>query len=523
MSDIMQKTFAALPGLLQQSMAMSSSIPQTKSTGVGIGVASINFQTFIQTVRNIKSKYEEELFVNNELMEMKQQLCQATILPVQMNENVMKMIYCEMLGYQVPFAYIHAVNLAQKGTLNNKRIGYLAASLCFDEDNELALLLVNTIQRDMSSTNVLEVCMALNACTYFISADLAPLILPIVQDKLKHEKAVVRKKAVLALGSFQKQNPSLLLHLQPNFRQAMGDKDTRVMEATLSVYHRLAQDDPTKFKDLVPALCHILDQVLDNRLPTSYEYHSVAAPWLQIRLLKIMAILGAEDQKSSEQMYVVLRKVMLRSSVNQSIANAVTYEAIRTITTIVPSADLVNAAVKCVGSFVLSRTSNLRYLGIKTLSFILPHVQSTCAQEHQAVVLECLDHPDDSIRRMTLELLRKMANRSNVNTVCQKLNEHLAMTTDMHQRSRLCASICELIGRHAPSDEWRLRAINYLLLTAGDAVAGGDVETLRRMLRHGDDELRTMAVTEYARLLGKDGLPTHLIRIGVWERKNNKE
>ena len=120
------------------------------------------------------------------------------------------------------------------------------------------------------------------------------------------------------------------------FRQALSDPDPGVMEAAvvllhdvikvgselsyifliasllsfsftfipfsfLSVSHSLSlslsQADPSRHKDLCPAFKSILSQVVARRLPSTFEYHSVPAPWVQIRILRILAMLGADDAK----------------------------------------------------------------------------------------------------------------------------------------------------------------------------------------------------------------------------------
>ena len=80
-----------------------------------------------------------------------------------MKEYLVRLMYCEMLGHEVSFGYIHAVKFTQHSSLFEKRVGYLAVGTLLHEDHELILLLVNTIQRDLKSTNVVEICMALNA------------------------------------------------------------------------------------------------------------------------------------------------------------------------------------------------------------------------------------------------------------------------------------------------------------------------------------------------------------------------
>lgn len=42
---------------------------------------------------------------------------------VQKQESLTRIVYCHMLGYDVSFACIHAVKLAQQGALQEKKVG----------------------------------------------------------------------------------------------------------------------------------------------------------------------------------------------------------------------------------------------------------------------------------------------------------------------------------------------------------------------------------------------------------------
>lgn len=51
------------------------------------------------------------------------------ILQRQMKELMVRAIYCEMLGYDASFAYIHAIKLAQQGSGLEKRVGMFFSKL----------------------------------------------------------------------------------------------------------------------------------------------------------------------------------------------------------------------------------------------------------------------------------------------------------------------------------------------------------------------------------------------------------
>jgi AP-4 complex subunit epsilon-1 len=57
----------------------------------------------------------------------------------------------------------------------------------------------------------------------------------------------------------------------------------------------------------------ILRQVIEHRLPRDFDYHRIPAPWIQMKILEILSVLGADDQKASELMYEILNQVIKRA------------------------------------------------------------------------------------------------------------------------------------------------------------------------------------------------------------------
>lgn len=64
--------------------------------------------------------------------------------------------------------------------------------------------------------------------------------------------------------------------------QRLCDNDPGVMGATLCPLFDLVTGDVSSFKDLVVSFVSILKQVAERRLPKSYDYHQIPAPFIQV-------------------------------------------------------------------------------------------------------------------------------------------------------------------------------------------------------------------------------------------------
>ncbi|XP_078578127.1 AP-4 complex subunit epsilon-1-like [Branchiostoma floridae x Branchiostoma japonicum] len=173
MTEVMERTLASLPMFMKGEL------------GGPFGV-SRGFQTLIKAIGESQSKHEEERIMKKEVSYLQQKLTQPDISNKHMKELLVRLVYCNMLGHDITFGYIHALKLAQQGGLVEKRVGYLAVSLFLHEDHELIMLLINTIQKDLKSTNILHVCMGLTAVCALISTEMIPALLYVFVELQLH-------------------------------------------------------------------------------------------------------------------------------------------------------------------------------------------------------------------------------------------------------------------------------------------------------------------------------------------------
>ncbi|KAJ9511423.1 hypothetical protein QJQ45_029917 [Haematococcus lacustris] len=529
-------------------MAAASGFPQFSSKlsklAGGLGTKFMKelreFDSLIKAIGECKSKSEEDRIIMAETELLKQRLSDPKVDKSRGREYLVRLIYCEMLGHDTSWAYIKAVQFA--------------------------------------------ISTALVVTTKLIGADLINAVFPMVVERLKHPKETVRKKAIMALHRFQQLDPRREgalagLDTDKHLRTCLCDKvqgstppppqqhhitapqqagggrgqggkqqsqsraewvcqrmagqssklwraagDPGVMSAALCALHDAVKADPRPYKNLIPSFTSILKQVSEHRLPKAYDYHRFPAPFIQIKLLRVLALLGAGDRAASENIYAVLAATLRRANASHAIGNALIAECVRTITAIYPNPHLLASAADATAAFIKSPSHNLRYVGVDALARIM-RINPQAAQEHQLAVVDCLEDPDDTLKLKTLELLYRMTKGHNVEVIVERMMQYLREgTPDQHIRRAIVHKVSDLAERYAPSPAWFIKVLTEVFELGGDHVEPGLAHSLMRLIAEQDAALHASAVTTYLRLLDTPHaaqLPDVLLQVGgagQWDR-----
>ena len=269
------------------------------------------------------------------------------------------------------------------------------------------------------------------------------------------------------------------------FRKCLCDKDPAVMGASLNSLSQVLKDSSNIviFKDLIPSVVGILRQILDHRLPRDFDYHRIPAPWLQIRILEILALLGEGDKRASDQMYDVISDVMRRADeVGANIGYALVYQCLKTITQIYPNHALIENAAQLVSRLLTADNNNLKYTGITGLISIVK-INPSYSLRHQLVVVDCLEDTDETLKRKTLSLLYKMTNTTNVKIIIEKFNNELKSAAyDFHLKQEIVSKITELAEKFAPDSNWYLQTMNEMFEIASDFIKPEIVSNLVKLI-----------------------------------------
>ncbi|XP_065670785.1 uncharacterized protein LOC105846624 isoform X6 [Hydra vulgaris] len=469
-----------------------------------------SFQQLIKDLGESKTITQTDQIIFQEISYLKKKITEPK-LSSQQKENLIRLLYCQMLGHNVSFACMEVVKFTQQKNLIEKRVAYLVLGILLEEKNDVECMMsIGSIQRDLKSTNLLEVSLGLQGACELATRDMLQAIINQVVTLLKHKSEIVRKRAIMVLLKFYEIRPKDIdLSL---FSNALLDTDPGVMGVALNAYLLLIYTDCMPYKHLVPVFVSILKQITSGKLHSGFNFNEIPSPWVQIKLLQILAQLGKNDKNCSEKMYPVLNMCLENTSMHAGIGCAVTYECMKTIATVYPDSSLINLASSKAALLLTSQNYNLKYLGVTMLSELV-NINMSYASQHQMVVIEFLSDNDETLKRKALDLLYRLTNEHNVKVVCEKLTEYLQNTVDDFIKDNLVIRISTLAERYSPDIEWYIDIMTNILQVGGDSVQKDVVLNMMKIIEKGVDEddndedgslsddLRRHAVISYISLL----------------------
>lgn len=432
---------------------------------------------------------------------------------------MLRMLYAEMLGHDCSFGYIKCIELSANNNVYLKKVGYLVAASCIGPEHEFRMMVVNMLQKDMTSSDHVQVANALISIAKLVTVELIPAVINPVVNLLTHKREFVRKKAILALHRFYQLDHDSISQYYPEITKMICDSDPSVMSAAVVLIDDLARDDPSIAKDLVNSVVSIQKQVIESKLPRDYDYHRMPAPWLQIKLIRLLSRLGYGNLAASEKMYNVIAETLQRSETGLTAGFAIAFECIRAIFRIYPNNTLMETANANITKFIQSPQANLKYIGLSALEEVVKE-NPQAAASHQMAVMDCLQSDDQSLKRKALDLLFCICNINNVQVVIDKMLDFLKNSTDEYFQEVLVKRINDLAERFYNGDtNWYIRTITSLFLAAGDKVPESVANTVMKLLDEGqgdpaaDAQLRSEAVAMYLELLDEPKLPDIFVRV----------
>lgn len=403
---------------------------------------------------------------------------------------VCKLLYVYMMGYEIDFGHIEAVNLLSSDKYSEKHIGYLACTLLLSEGHEMVTLITHSMKRDLNSNQPFYQALALTAIANIGGQDQAEVLSQDVQKLLvaSGTHPDVRKKAALTLLKLYRKFPEIMVPEEwcgrvTNLLQGMN---LGVSTSVMSLVLTLAADHPGEYVETTTKAVQLISKLIlqQNEFHKKYMYYGIRAPWLQIKLFRLLQFFPCPEDPakiktimdSIERLITIAKRFLKgaadrKSSVSRINAlHSVLFEAINLAIHYDQDSRLLVEIANLLGRFLDDRDTNLRYIALDTLSrlaFTEHEIVVDAIRRKQNTILLALKDPDISIRRRALDLLYSMCNTSNAGQIVGELLDYCGIA-DYAIREELVLKIAILAEKYATDLEWYVDVMLSLISQSGD-------------------------------------------------------
>ncbi|CAA0814157.1 AP-1 complex subunit gamma-2 [Striga hermonthica] len=469
----------------------------------------------IRAIRACKTAAEERAVVRKECASIRDAISEND--QDYRHRNLAKLMFIHMLGYPTHFGQMECLKLIASPGFPEKRIGYLGLMLLLDERQEVLMLVTNSIKQDLNHMNQYIVGLALCALGNICSAEMARDLAPEVERLLQFRDPNIRKKAALCTIRIIKKVPDLAENFINPAAALLKEKHHGVLLTGVQLCTDMCKVSSEALdyfrKKCIDGLVKVLRDLANSPYAPEYDISGITDPFLQIRLLKLLHVLGQGDADASDAMNDILAQVASKTESNKNVGNAILYECVATIMSIEDNGGLRVLAVNILGRFLSSRDNNIRYVALNMLMKAIA-LDSQAVQRHRATILECVKDSDASIRKRALELVYLLVNESNAKSLTKELVDYLEVS-DEEFKGDLTAKICSIVEKFSPEKIWYIDQMVKVLTEAGNYVEDEVWHGLIIVITNASD-LHGYAVRALYKAVQSSGEQETLARVAIW-------
>ncbi|CAD5208904.1 unnamed protein product [Bursaphelenchus xylophilus] len=483
--------------------------------------ASMRLRDLIRKVRAARTAAEERAVVERESANIRDSFRDED--NKYRCRDMAKLFYIHMLGYPAHFGQMECMKLV--GTKDKRftdiRIGYLGAMLLLDERSEVHLLVTNCLKSHLNESDQfvtgLALCTLGSICSVEMCRDLSNEVEKLL---VKSSNSYIKKKAALCAFRIVRKVPELMSCFMSGARLLLNDKHHGVLLGGLTLVTEMCEksvDVRNHFRSMVPVLVKRFRELvspLGSYSSTEHDVNNVIDPFLQVKILRLLRVLGKDDSQSSEAMNDLLTIITTNTDPNKNAGNAVLYEAVLTIMDIKSETSLKILAINLLGRYLVNPDKNIRYVALNTLLKTATADLKT-VQKYKGTVLENLKDPDVSIRRRALELCFVLIDKENIAAMTKEILLFLE-TADPEFKSECASKMYVATETHSPNPVWHLNTMISVLKLAGNYVPEEVVSAMIQLIS-AHFNLQAYATKKLFRAAVEDGgVAQPLLQIAFW-------
>ncbi|KAK0488758.1 adaptin N terminal region-domain-containing protein [Armillaria novae-zelandiae] len=473
-----------------------------------------NLKALIKGIRSCKTVADERALIQQESAAIRASFRDEDSYA--RHNNIAKLLYIHMLGSPAHFGQIECLKLVASPRFADKRLGYLGIMLLLDEKQEVLTLVTNSLKNDMAHSNMYAVGLALCTFANIASEEMSRDLANEIEKLLGSSNTYIRKKAALCALRVIKKVPDLTDHFVSKAKNLLTDRNHGVLLSSITLITEMCQIDPSvlnEFRNAVPILVRTLKSLVTTGYSPEHDVSGIADPFLQVKILRLLRLLGKGDEHASDTMNDILAQVATNTDSTKNVGNSILYETVLTVLEIEADTGLRVMAINILGKFLSNRDNNIRYVALNTLNKVVS-MDTNAVQRHRNIILDCLRDADISIRRRALELSYALINEQNVRVLVRELSAFLEIADDEFKIG-MTTQICLAAERFAPSKRWHIDTVLRVLKLAGNFIREEVLSAFIRLVAH-TPELQAYTASRLYRALRDDISQESLTLAATW-------
>jgi AP-1 complex subunit gamma-1 len=347
-------------------------------------------------------------------------------------------------------------------------------------------------------------------------------LFPEVEGLMSTANPYIRRKAAICAMRICRKVPDLYEHFLEKAKNLLSDRNHGVLLCGLTLAIDLCEAEEEEegpegviemFRPLAGGLVRALKGLTTSGYAPEHDVSGITDPFLQVKILRFLRVLGRGDVATSELINDILAQVATNTDSSKNVGNSILYEAVLTILDIEADSGLRVLGVNILGKFLANKDNNIRYVALNTLNKVVA-IEPNAVQRHRNTILECLRDPDISIRRRALDLSFMLINEGNVRVLVRELLAFLEVA-DNEFKPVMTTQIGIAADRFAPNKRWHMDTILRVLKLAGNYVKEQILSSFVRLIAT-TPELQTYAVQKLYSSLKEDISQEGLTLAATW-------
>ncbi|KAF3918790.1 hypothetical protein AA313_de0209630 [Arthrobotrys entomopaga] len=373
------------------------------------------------------------------------------------------------------------------------------------------------MRSDLNHSNQYVVGLALCTLGNIASTEMARDLFQEIEGLLSTANPYIRKKAALCAMRIIRKVPDLQEHFIEKTKLLLQDRNHGVLLCGLTLIVDLCVHDPDlieQFKTYTPVLVKQLKALTTAGYAPEHDVTGITDPFLQVKILQLLGVMGKGDSGVSEQINDILAQVATNTDSSKNVGNSILYEAVLTILDIEADSGLRVLGINILGKFLSNKDNNIRYVALNTLIKVV-NLEPNAVQRHRNTILDCLRDPDISIRRRALDLSFTLINESNIRVLVRELLAFLEVANNEFKPA-MTTQICLAAEKYAPNKRWHIDTVLRVLKLAGNFVKEQILSSFIRLIATSALDLQTYSVQKLYSALRTDITQEALTLAGAW-------